>query len=107
MSAAQEAISQSLENITGSVGDDQYLVTEGSVQSIIVNAIQFATSLLGIVALAVLIWAGFQYMTSIGNDDQMNKAKKTAFWAVAGLVVAASSFLILQAISSVFLYGRL
>lgn len=65
------------------------------------NLINFILSIIGLIALAVIIYSGFLFMTSGGNPDQVEKAKKTLTYAVAGLgvVILASAIVnfILQA----------
>jgi len=53
----------------------------------------------GIIALGVLVWAGFLYLTSAGNMDQIEEAKRKIVAALLGLIIILSSYLILFTIN--------
>ena len=46
--------------------------------------VNFSITVSGIIALGVLIWAGFLYLTSAGNMDQIEEAKRKIFRAFTG-----------------------
>lgn len=49
----------------------------------------------GAFAVIAVIYAGFMYITSAGNSDQAEKAKKNLTWAIIGVIlVAFSSFIV-------------
>lgn len=52
----------------------------------------------GVVALLMFILGGFQWMTAGGNAEQVKKGRDTLMWAVLGLLVIFSSYVILRAI---------
>ena len=56
--------------------------------------INVALGLLGTVAVALIVYAGFRWMTSGGNEEQVKGAQKTLFAAVIGLVIILSAFAI-------------
>ena len=58
--------------------------------------INVALGLLGIVALILIIWGGFIWMSARGNEEQVSKAKKILESAVIGLVIILASFGISQ-----------
>jgi len=62
--------------------------------SIIGNLIGVALGFLGIVLLAILIYAGFTWMTAGGDPEKVKKAKSMLVNAVAGIVIVASSYAI-------------
>ncbi|MDD5179589.1 MAG: pilin, partial [Candidatus Gracilibacteria bacterium] len=43
-----------------------------------------------------LIIGGYQYLTAIGNDDQIKKAHKTITWSLIGVALAMLAFAIVQ-----------
>ena len=59
----------------------------------------FLVLISGIIAFAVLIWAGILWFTSGGDITQTQKAKRKAFGASLGLVILLSSYLIITAIN--------
>lgn len=54
--------------------------------------------LMGAVAIFFIIWNGFRYVTSFGNDDQVKKAKQSITWAVFGLISIILSYIILRVV---------
>ena len=56
------------------------------------SIINLALSLIAMVAVIVIIIAGFRMVTGGGNADQIKKAKSSLVWAILGLVLALMSF---------------
>jgi len=61
---------------------------------LIAQFIQVALGLLGVIFIVLIIYAGFNWMTSAGNEDRISKSKKTIVAAVIGLVIVLSAYLI-------------
>lgn len=59
----------------------------GDLASVILNIINYALAIVGVVALAFLIYGGFRYITSAGNETIIEDAKKVIVNAVIGIVV--------------------
>ncbi len=56
---------------------------------------------LGFVALLVmLVWAGFKYLTSGGEQKAIAQAHQVVTWALLGIVFMAVSWLVLQLIAN-------
>ena len=53
-------------------------------------------SLLGIIFLCLIIYGGFLWMTSGGNETKVLKAKKTLTQATIGLLIILSAYAITQ-----------
>mgnify|MGYP000859667306 CR=1 FL=1 len=73
----------------------------GSLRQAILTVINFALFFLGIIAVAFIIFAGYLYLTSRGEDGQVEKAKKTILYAVIGIVIVLLSFAIVRTITEV------
>jgi len=58
---------------------------------IIINA---ALSLLGIIFIVLIIYAGYNWMTASGNEQNVEKAKKTITSCVIGLIIVLCSWAI-------------
>ena len=58
------------------------------------NIINIALGLLGIISVAIVIYAGFKWMTSAGNDEAVGSAKKMLVAAIIGLVIILSAYII-------------
>lgn len=54
--------------------------------------IRTVLSFLGIIAVGLIIWAGFNWMTAAGNEEKIEKAKKTLTAAVIGLVIILAAW---------------
>lgn len=71
-----------------------------TLQSLITNVLNAILGLVGLLALAMLIYGGVLLMISGGNQETVDKAKKTITFAVVGLIVAILSTAILNFIMS-------
>ncbi len=68
----------------------------GDPRVIAVNIIRVALGFLALVAVAIVIYGGWLYMTSEGNEEKINKAKSTLKNAGIGLLIILSSFAIVS-----------
>ncbi len=71
-----------IENVGGSLG-----LGAADLKQTIVNVIKWALGLLGLVAVIVMLYGGFLWLTSRGNQQQIDKAKKTLLNGAIGLVI--------------------
>lgn len=62
----------------------------------IAKIINILSALIGVVAVFMIIFAGFRYITSGGNDSGVAAAKKTILYALIGLVIVALAQLIVK-----------
>lgn len=60
------------------------------------NIIQAILGLVGVVALAMFIWGGFQMMTSGGEPQKIKTGKDTLIWAAAGIVVIFTAYTLVR-----------
>ena len=58
----------------------------------IASIIRVALGLLGTIALILVLYAGFKWMTAAGNEEQVGDAKKILAAAVIGLVIILSAY---------------
>ncbi len=59
----------------------------------------FLISIVGILAMAVIIYGGMRYLTSAGNPSSVEEAKDAITSAVIGLILALTSWVILSTIN--------
>jgi len=59
----------------------------------------FIISIAGIAAFAMLVWGGFEWMTSAGSPARISSAKDRISSALLGLLLILASWLILQVIN--------
>ncbi len=66
---------------------------------ILTNLLGWITFMFGSVAMVILIFCGFQYLFSAGDDTQAENAKRCMKWAIIGIVVAGLAFAITRTIA--------
>ena len=64
------------------------------IRKTISQIINVALSLLGIVALVIILVGGFKWMTAGGNEEKVGEARKLIFAGITGLAVILASFAI-------------
>lgn len=65
-------------------------------RSIIITITNYISGFIALIAFLVLLYTGFKYVVSAGNEDITEKAKKTFFSALIALLLAASAFAIVN-----------
>lgn len=70
------------------------------VESFIRNVIKVIASLAGLVATGFFVAGGFTYITSSGNPEQLDRAKRTVTWSAIGLVIVIAAFVISNIVTS-------
>lgn len=60
----------------------------------VTKIINVALSLLGIVAVVIILIGGFKWMTAGGNDEQVGEARKWIFSGIIGLAIILSAWAI-------------
>jgi len=63
-------------------------VASGDIFDIMKSFISWAVAAIGLLGVIMFIVAGFQYLTASGDDDQIQKAKRSMMFAVVGIAVA-------------------
>ena len=74
--------------------DQQIALGGGDIRQTVARIINVVLSLLGIIAVSLILYAGFVYMTAGGNEDRVLKARKILINAVIGLAIVLSAFAI-------------
>ncbi|MDO8618592.1 MAG: pilin [Candidatus Daviesbacteria bacterium] len=64
------------------------------VQNFIQNIIQVMVTLAGFVSVMFFVWGGFKYMTSSGNPESLDTAKKTIMYSAVGLAITLGAFVL-------------
>lgn len=60
---------------------------QGDLAQVILRIINYVLAIVGVIALAYLVYGGFMYITSAGNEDKVEAAKTIIVNAVIGVVV--------------------
>jgi len=71
-------------------------------EGIINTLINVLLSIAGTLAVLFLIIGGYQYMTSLGNPDQIGKAKNTITYSIIGLIIVILSYVIVKFVFDIF-----
>ena len=58
------------------------------------NVIKGFLSIIGSLALLMIVWGGVQWLTSMGNPEKVKAGANTMLWATIGLVLVFSSYLL-------------
>ena len=64
------------------------------IKTTIGNIIQIVLGFLGILTVLIILYGGFQWMTSGGNEDKISGAKKMISSGVIGLVIILAAYAI-------------
>lgn len=75
------------------------VATLACIPIIIKNVVTAALVFAGIVAVALIIYAGARYITSKGDEARIESAKKTLTYAFVGLAIIFLSFFVITFIS--------
>ena len=71
---------------------------ESSFKALAQTLLNYALSFLGFVATIMVIYGGVLYVTSAGNDTEVEKAKKILLYAVVGIVLILLSFALVNTV---------
>lgn len=77
-------------------GLDRTLTRAQTAREFIINTVNFALTFLGIIAMVIIIYGGFLYVTAAGNEEQAGKGKKSITYAVIGILIIIASFAIVN-----------
>jgi type IV secretion system pilin len=71
----------------------------------VMNIVNVLLGFLGILAIIIILWGGFRWLTSGGNEEKVGEAKKIITAGIIGLVIiftayAIASFVIQQLITA-------
>ena len=61
-----------------------------------IQFLQYALSFLAIIGVAMILWGGFTWMSSGGNEQTIDRARKILLAALIGLVVITSAWVIVS-----------
>lgn len=90
--------------LLGFLGATAYL-KDASIGSVSALAIKSFLSLLGLVFLVLILYAGYSWMTARGDEQQVTKAKDTIQRAAIGLAVVLAAYAITYFVFLAFPFG--
>lgn len=71
------------------------------VENFIKNITQILVTLAGVSATGFFVWGGFRYITSSGNPEQLEGAKKTILYSAVGLAIALGALVLSNIVTQV------
>lgn len=86
-SPALAAVDTGINQIEGSIN-----LSSNSPLNVAVKVINILLGLLGLIAVSLMLWGGFIYLTSGGSEDKISQAKKILRNAAIGLLIILSAW---------------
>lgn len=80
--------------------------TLGCIEIVFSNLLVMSSALVLVILFVMFVIGSYQYLTSLGEQEKMENAQNTFKYAIIGLVLYLSSFLILTIIDVLFLGGQ-
>lgn len=91
----------------GTICLDNPLANKATDATVIIGTIiKGALGVLGSLALLMMVWGGFQWLTSAGNTEKVEKGTSTMLWAIIGVVVVLSSYMLVDVLTRVLSTGQ-
>lgn len=75
------------------VGEESGL-PEQDLPELVARIIQWVIGIIGVVLVALFVYGGVVYATSIGNEERVDTGKKIMLYAIIGVVIIAIAFAI-------------
>jgi pilus assembly protein TadC len=72
--------------------DEAVILSNEDPKAVTVMIINIILSFLGLVALVIILFGGFKWMTSAGNQEEIGKAKKILIAGLIGLIIVLLSW---------------
>ncbi|MBU4579742.1 hypothetical protein KKB43_01870 [Patescibacteria group bacterium] len=80
------------------VGDPPSGLTSVELDVVLENIVVGILGFIGILGILYLVYGGIRYVTSAGNDSDMEEAKKIIMYAIWGLFLTASAYAIVKTV---------
>lgn len=71
-------------------------ITKEAINNMIWKVVLGMVEAVGAIAGIFIIYGGIMYMTALGNEESLSKAKATLTWAVAGMVLIIFAYAIVK-----------
>lgn len=98
----QSGINSGINGATGggsnsvTCGTNSNATVSGGIQNIAAEAVNVFSIIVGVVAVIMIIYGGFKYITSGGDSNHVSSAKNTLIYAIVGLIIVALAQLIVH-----------
>ncbi len=71
---------------------------ESSLRQLVLRLVNYFLTFLGIIAVIMVIYGGFTYVTAAGNDDAVGNAKNIIMYALIGIIIILLSFALVNTV---------
>jgi len=71
-------------------------LTRADIVEILKNITNYLIDIVGFVVGVFLLIGAYQYITSMGNEEQAKKAKSTLTWSIIGAIIVVSAYAIVK-----------
>lgn len=71
---------------------------QGSLRQLALTIVNFALTFLGLIAVIMIIYGGFLYVTAAGKEDKVETGKKIIMYSIMGIVIILLSFAIVNTV---------
>lgn len=79
------------------------LGTETNVEQVIINIVKILLGFLGLIAVLIVLYGGFQWMTAAGNEEKVSSARATLTAGLIGLIIILSAYAIATFVISTYI----
>jgi hypothetical protein len=100
------ALTNPLSGVCNSVKSDDPDAGKKCMQLVIGNVIKTGLGIVGSIALLMITWGGFLWLTAMGNESRVEKGKETLIWSTIGLVVIFSAYAIASYVIEKLVAGK-
>ncbi len=80
--------------------------TDKGLADVVARVIKVFLGMLGIIFIALLVYAGYMWLTAQGDEEKVKKAKETIQRAVIGLVIVTAAYAITYFVFANLPYGE-
>jgi|APSaa5957512622_1039677.scaffolds.fasta_scaffold129382_1 hypothetical protein len=77
-------------------------VTEKNIEDVVGTGINAALSLVGLIFLILMVYAGYLWMTARGEEETIKKAQKIIISTIIGLIITLSAYAITKFVTGRF-----
>lgn len=95
----RDSLCGSADDLSLSAGESCAAVAQSSesgLNDLITNVVNIFSAVVGIVAVIMIIFGGFRYITSGGDSNNVSGAKNTILYAIVGLIIVALAQIIVR-----------
>ncbi len=83
-----------------SEGYDPALVASTDLREFVIKIINYALGFLGLIAVLIVLYGGFMYMTAVGDDNKVTTGKNAIKYALIGIIIILGAFAIVNTVIS-------